>query len=138
MNKKRILALTLCSALSLSLLSGCDTGSGKPADNDGNQAVSDSSAASGNESVDVPEIEGYSLLWNDEFNGDKLDTTCWQYDPHEPGWTNSELQEYTTSEENVFTKDGVLHLKAIKTKDEPGCRKRACAFVRINVYFARR
>ena len=120
MTKKRILALTLCSALSLGLLSGCDTGSGNPADNGGNQSVSDSSAASGNESVDVPEIEGYSLLWNDEFNGDKLDTTCWQYDPHEPGWTNEELQEYTTSEENVFTKDGVLHLKAIKTKDDNG------------------
>ena len=118
MNKKRILAFALCSALMTGLVSGCgSTDEAKDQQGSESNGTSQNSAA---ESTEIPEIEGYSLLWNDEFNGDKLDTTCWQYDPHEPGWTNSELQEYTTSEENVFTKDGVLHLKAIKTKDENG------------------
>ncbi len=72
------------------------------------------------EDADVPQIDGYNLLWHDEFNGDKLDFDIWSYDPHAPGWTNAELQEYTESEENVFVKDGNLTLKAIKTVDENG------------------
>ena len=67
--------------------------------------------------ADQPEIpvpDGYTLLWNDEFDGDTLDTAIWSYDPHEPGWTNSELQEYTESTDNVFLRDGKLVLKAIR------------------------
>ena len=70
--------------------------------------------------ADVPAIEGYELLWHDEFNGTVMDDTIWSYDPHEPGWTNAELQEYTQSTDNVFVKDGSLHLKAIKTENENG------------------
>ncbi|HHT96511.1 MAG TPA: family 16 glycosylhydrolase [Clostridiales bacterium] len=66
------------------------------------------------------ELDGYTLLWNDEFNGKKLNTDIWNYEPHEPGWTNEELQEYTTSTDNVFIKDGKLILKAIKTADNEG------------------
>lgn len=69
---------------------------------------------------DVPQIDGYELLWNDEFNGTKMDDNIWSYDPHEPGWTNEELQEYTESTDNVFVRDGKLVLKAIKTTDENG------------------
>lgn len=68
------------------------------------------------EEKDVPVIEGYSLAWHDEFNGDKLDKDIWSYDPHEPGWTNNELQEYTESTKNVFVRDGKLVLKALKTE----------------------
>lgn len=64
--------------------------------------------------ADVPSLDGYTLLWHDEFNGNKLDTKIWSYDPHEPGWTNNELQEYTESTKNVYVKDGSLVLKAIK------------------------
>lgn len=62
----------------------------------------------------VDEIGGYELVWHDEFNGTSLNKKIWSYDPHEPGWTNNELQEYTTSKKNVFVKGGNLHLKAIK------------------------
>lgn len=68
------------------------------------------------ETVEAPELEGYNLLWNDEFSGDALDETIWNYEPHEPGWTNQELQEYTVSTDNVFTRDGKLVIKAIKTE----------------------
>ena len=64
----------------------------------------------------VREIPGYTLLWNDEFNGTAMDMTTWNYEPHEPGWTNNELQEYTESEENVFVRDGALVIKAIPDK----------------------
>ncbi|HRU96080.1 MAG TPA: family 16 glycosylhydrolase [Ruminococcus sp.] len=67
---------------------------------------------------DVPEISGYDLLWNDEFDGAEMDETKWNYEPHEPGWTNEELQEYTTSTDNVFVRDGELVIKAIKSEKD--------------------
>lgn len=69
---------------------------------------------------DVPAIEGYSLLWHDEFNGDKLDTSIWGKEVRKPGYTNNELQAYTQDEANIFVKDGNLVIKAIKTTDENG------------------
>ncbi len=66
----------------------------------------------------VPELAGYSLLWHDEFDGTELDESIWNYEPHEPGWTNQELQEYTTSTDNVFLRDGNLVIKAIKTQKD--------------------
>ena len=64
--------------------------------------------------TEAPELEGYNLLWHDEFDGSELDFNTWSYDPHAPGWTNNELQEYTQSTDNVFVKDGNLVLKGIK------------------------
>ena len=29
----------------------------------------------------VPQIEGYTLLWNDEFDGECLDMDIWSHDP---------------------------------------------------------
>ncbi|MBO4689180.1 MAG: family 16 glycosylhydrolase [Clostridiales bacterium] len=66
--------------------------------------------------TETPELEGYNLLWSDEFDGDAMDESKWNYEPHEPGWVNNELQEYTTSTDNVFVRDGKLVLKAIKTE----------------------
>ena len=68
----------------------------------------------------VPQLEGYTLLWNDEFNGNELNMEIWNYEPHEPGWTNNELQEYTTSTDNVFIRDGHVVIKALETVDESG------------------
>ncbi len=68
----------------------------------------------------VPELDGYTLLWNDEFNDESLNTDIWNYEPHEPGWTNNELQEYTTSTDNVYLKDGSLIIKAIKATNSAG------------------
>ncbi len=68
----------------------------------------------------VPQLEGYKLLWNDEFDGDALNMDIWNYEPHEPGWTNEELQEYTTSTDNVYVKDGNGVIQAIKTTDANG------------------
>ena len=113
-----ILVLTLCSTS----LAGC----GNEKNNDGGSDTVEEVVEETVELVDqvaqedVPQLEGYELLWNDEFNGTEMDETIWSYDPREPGWTNNELQEYTTSTDNVFVRDGKLVLKAIKTQDENG------------------
>ncbi|OUQ08201.1 hypothetical protein B5E92_04820 [Erysipelatoclostridium sp. An15] len=66
-------------------------------------------------SIEVPE-EDYNLVWEDQFNGEKLDLDKWRY---ETGYVrNKELQEYVDSEENVYLENGDLVLKATK-KDEP-------------------
>ncbi len=64
--------------------------------------------------------EAYHLIWNDEFDGEALNTAIWNYEIHEPGWVNNELQEYTNSTDNIFLRDGKLVIKAIKTTDESG------------------
>jgi len=69
---------------------------------------------------DVTELEGYTLLWNDEFNGDSLNEEIWRYELHQPGWVNAELQEYTDSTDNIFVKDGRLIIKALKTQNNAG------------------
>ena len=55
---------------------------------------------------------GYKLVFSDEFNGDKLDTTKWGYqygcfDPAQRSQVN-----YTDSPENVSVRDGYLNLTA--------------------------
>ncbi len=122
MKKFRILAVVSA----LALLSGCGS---KPETSSESSSAPESAAETTQEETteaateaeadsDIPKIEGYDLLWNDEFNGDALDETIWNYEPHEPGWTNEELQEYTTSTDNVFVRDGNLVIKAIKSEKD--------------------
>lgn len=56
-------------------------------------------------------MEGYNLVWADEFNKDgKPDTTAWRY---EKGFVrNEEAQWYT--DENAFCKNGLLIIEARK------------------------
>lgn len=69
------------------------------------------------------------LVWEDNFDGDSLDTTAWNYEPHEVGWVNNESQRYVDQEENdaaslenknVIVKDGYLILQAHKYQYENG------------------
>ena len=64
--------------------------------------------------------EGYTLKWEDSFDGDSLNLNDWNIETHEPGWVNNELQEYTDSSDNIYVKDGKLVLKPIKKVDENG------------------
>lgn len=56
------------------------------------------------------------LVFEDEFNGTKLNTKVWNYETHEPGWVNNELQKYVKSDKNVYVKDGNLIIQALKDK----------------------
>lgn len=64
-------------------------------------------------------IEGYSLVWHDEFDGDKLsqDWTC-ATGKGDNGWGNNEIQYYTA--ENAAVADGKL---TITLADEGGTVK---------------
>ncbi len=73
----------------------------------------------------------YTLEWEDDFNGDTLNEADWNYETHEPGWVNAELQEYVKSSDNIFVKDGNLVIKAIKTVD-PATGKASYTSGRIN------
>ncbi len=58
------------------------------------------------------EDDGYSLVWEDNFDGDSLNTSGWNVETHEPGWVNQELQRYTSLDEgNIEVKDGSLYIK---------------------------
>lgn len=68
------------------------------------------------------DLDGYSLVWSDEFEGTSLDESKWSYDLGDGcdlgenlcGWGNNELQYYTAREENVFLEDGNLVIRAKK------------------------
>lgn len=71
------------------------------------------------------ERPGWTLVWNDEFDGDTIDRSKWDFEIGNgfydyrnhawvPGWGNEELQYYTAEPANAFQRDGVLHLRALK------------------------
>lgn len=52
------------------------------------------------------------LLWNDEFEGDSLNTDIWDY---ELGYIrNNEKQYYTADSKNSYVSDSILHIVALK------------------------
>lgn len=42
--------------------------------------------------IKVP--DGYELVWNDEFTGDRLNSDDWTHEVQNSGWVNNELQNY--------------------------------------------
>jgi beta-glucanase (GH16 family) len=57
---------------------------------------------------------GYTLKWNDEFNGSSIDQNNWNYDLGASGWGNNELQNYTSQSANSYIANGSLVIEAIK------------------------
>jgi len=58
--------------------------------------------------ADVP--SGWELVWSDEFNGDALDRSKWEFEVNARGGGNRELQYYGTN--NVSVRDGFLTIEA--------------------------
>lgn len=71
-----------------------------------------------NTGYDAPtSYPGYTLKWNDEFNGPALDLTAWSHQngdgcPGLCGWGNNELEYYTDRPENLFFQDGKMIIEA--------------------------
>lgn len=70
-------------------------------------------------------LEQWTLVWSDEFDGDQVDASKWDFDigngffdykSHTwiEGWGNEELQYYTREPANVFVKDSNLTIRAVK------------------------
>lgn len=58
---------------------------------------------------------GYTLVFEDHFDGSELDRGRWNVERHEPGWVNEELQEYVDSAENIRLEDSRLLIRPVKT-----------------------
>ncbi len=67
----------------------------------------------------------WKLVWSDEFNGNRIDRSKWDFDIGNgfynydagqwiSGWGNGELEYYTRNPDNVFVKDGMLHIRVVK------------------------
>ncbi len=54
------------------------------------------------------------LIRADEFNGSELDPEKWNIEVDNSGGGNEELQYYTDRDTNVFVKDGLLTIRALK------------------------
>lgn len=59
---------------------------------------------------------GLALAWSDEFNGNSLDLTSWNFDkgdgcPNICGWGNNELEFYTENE-NLYFQEGKMIIEA--------------------------
>jgi beta-glucanase (GH16 family) len=72
-----------------------------------------------------PAAAEWKLVWSDEFDGKEIDKTKWDFDLGNgfynydsntwiSGRGNDELQYYTREADNVFVKDGMLHIRAVK------------------------
>ena len=69
------------------------------------------------ETINVP--EGYSLVWQDEFEGTEVDGSKWKFENWAPGFVNNELQRYVAGgvldgNKTAFVEDGVLNIRAMK------------------------
>ena len=64
---------------------------------------------------DMLSYSGYTLVFEDHFDGSELDRGCWNVELHEPGWVNEELQEYVDCAENICLQDSNLLIRAIRT-----------------------
>ncbi len=124
---KKILAITLAAGIAAGLAACGDTAK-EPQDTGANQEtqLQTDTPDETDTFVDNPDKsdEGYVLVWNDEFDGDSLDTTKWDYQYGTgsqyglDGWGNSELQYYTDRTENVRVEDGKLIITAIKEEEK--------------------
>ena len=69
----------------------------------------------GRESSLLPQGKKFKLVWNDEFDGDRLDASKWSY---RTNFWGQRAYWFATPEDNaVEVKDGLLHLKLVKKPD---------------------
>ena len=57
---------------------------------------------------------GYTLAWQDEFNGTAIDPANWKHELGANGWGNNEWEYYTDRPENSFLSGGKLVIEARK------------------------
>ncbi len=133
MRAKRFVKTLLCTAAMGLLLTGCGKEESKTdakteaksevKTEAGTEAKTEAATEGATEQktdADIKAPEGYHLVWNDEFDGDKLSDADWNYETHEVGWVNHELQEYVASDQYAYVKDGELVIQPTKEVDESG------------------
>ena len=72
-----------------------------------------------NSNIEIP--EGYTLVWNDEFDYEGTPKSDWIIENQKAGWVNNELQTYTSKQidgkSTLEVKDGFLHVNCFKGSD---------------------
>ena len=64
----------------------------------------------------IPPIEGWTLVWQDEFDDEQIDRQNWTFDIGGHGWGNGEMQYYTDRSENARLENGLLVVEARQEK----------------------
>ena len=79
-----------------------------------------------------PQPGGWSLVWQDEFNGNTIDGNKWGFEVNGGGGGNNELQYYTARSQNASVANGVLTIQAVKERycAADGCRDYTSARLR--------
>lgn len=62
-------------------------------------------------------VSDWEMVWNDEFDGDAINTQNWSHEVNCDGGGNQEQQCYTDSSENSYVKDGILNIVALPSDD---------------------
>jgi hypothetical protein len=57
---------------------------------------------------------GYSLVWEEQFSGNNIDTESWTHETGNSGWGNNESQNYTARPDNSWVYDSKLIIEAKK------------------------
>ena len=57
---------------------------------------------------------GWKLVWHDEFEGSRLDSSKWVYVVGGGGFGNNELEYYTDLPRNLYLEGGMLVIRAIQ------------------------
>ena len=70
-------------------------------------------AGVGSPSADIEAPEGYTLVWNDEFDGAELGAD-WTYEVAGPGFVNNELQSYVKGTDVAEVSNGTLKINLYK------------------------
>lgn len=68
--------------------------------------------------IPVSEDEGWELVWHDEFDGEVIDRSNWNFDIGGWGWGNGEGQYYTDRPVNARVENGLLVIEARQEKYE--------------------
>lgn len=58
--------------------------------------------------------DGWSLVWQDEFNGPDINREYWTHEIGGHGWGNAEAQFYTDAPDNSFIDDGKLIIQVLE------------------------
>jgi beta-glucanase (GH16 family) len=61
----------------------------------------------------------WNIVWSDEFNGASINPKTWTFETgNNGGWGNNELEYYTSSTQNAYVSNGLLHIVALKQSSD--------------------
>lgn len=118
---KRIISLLLCVCMVITMIPNGTLKAAPDNDNEEVLSIGDQVLITTKEETQM-KVSTWQLVWNDEFEGNSLDETKWEYmvgtgaEYVEDGWGNQE-QQYYTDGENAEVRNGHLIITAKKNTD---------------------